>query len=227
MCNLNRLKVTALFLILFSVVADATPNQCHIGPEFDRNLDYLLDWCEKHHKPEAECTELLELAAELPEKDFRSKLYELQHSGPKSKGFASTDKNLNEVNWKDIPHEPTAAYKRLVELSEIEGKGFSKKIEITDTVTKNFETLKPAEVTRLYEVLEKMKTSPTRREFDNFLKGKRSEYLKSEDNKACSGKDVIALRLSLRARMCFQFDPDDTSNIKILCVGPGRHCYEH
>jgi hypothetical protein len=75
--------------------------------------------------------------------------------------------------------------------------------------------------------VEKMKTSSSVDQFKQFIKSKGGETLNGIDNKACSGRKVYSVRLSQGARMCFQFDPDDSSSLKILCMGSGNHCYQH
>jgi len=214
-------------VLLLSFIAFAEEKSCNFSLDLNENIEHLLDWCERHHIPEAECEDLMDSASTLSASDFRTKLYNF-HTNPPPIPKDETLNSLTKQDWTQIPSKPMVAFQKLTELSTISSGGFAKVIHFEKQAGTFFNTLKSAEIKSAFQIIEQMKTSATRAEFENFLKKKHSEILEgTSGNKYCNGTHVVSVRLSQGSRMCFQYIQEDSTSIKILCIGQGRHCYEH
>lgn len=221
----------------------APAKTCNLHGDFDKNLNVLSKWCSKNKIPNQQCDSFLDVAAARSSKEFEALLktqpvpsapsLSRPATGSETKTSSappSTSPSPSLWSSADIPKKPKEAYQHLLELNRASSGTGLKTVEFTKKAGDYFETLKPAEVKHVYEIVEKMKTSRTTSDLSQFLKSKNGEWLK--DNKKtrrhCPGTRVYAVRLSQGSRMCFEFDPhSESSAIKILCIGAGRSCYEH
>lgn len=218
------------FSLLISSLVVASNDTCNVSPHFEQNLDRLLLLCEKLHVNVEDCDSLLDAVEVDDASTFKAKLYafEQNHQKHGQGNFTKTNPNapaFDLPNWKDVPTNPKKAYKQLTEFSEVPHGGFSDKIQFSSKV--DMDSLNHSEIKNAYEIIEKMKSSKSRLELENYLNTKSKEVLKGSGNKACSGENVFSVRLSQGARLCFQYLPDSPNSIKILCMGHGRVCYEH
>lgn len=218
-----------LIAVIFSLLvmtskAPASEATCSANKFFDANLAHLLEWCEKHKVPDDQCDHFLDAAGELSEHDFRKKLYDHNHANSSTDSTVGTSSN---IDWHSIPKDRSEAFKKLTEISQTPSDGFARKIEFSHEARKHSQSLNESEMKHAFEVIEKMKTSANVDQFKQYLRSKGGETLNNRDTKSCTGKNVYSVRLSLSARMCFQFDPDDSSSVRILCMGSGNRCYQH
>jgi hypothetical protein len=221
-----QFKVIIFIFFLFNQLSFVLAGEkgCNLSSAFDANLEHLLDWCARNHVPESKCDGLLDAAAELSAVDFRSKLYQIINA-PKGNLTTKVVDSVASTKWQEIPKDPTKAFQKLTELVKVDDVGFAKNVKFGHNADRYFSALKSTEVKHVFEIIEKMKTMRSKSEFDLYLKNKGGEYLVSSTNKACSGKNVYAVRLSEGARMCFEYNLKESSSIKILCIG--KRCYDH
>jgi hypothetical protein len=235
MCSLirstNYLILICFISINFNSNLYGSEKSCALATDFESNLEHLIDWCEKYRIPETQCDELLDSASKLSASDFRNQLYQYQLSIDRktSEGPVKTAvKATLEADWSDIPKLSKDAFIKLMELTQLPGSGFVKAIEFKTPAKKYFNTLNAAETKTAFEIFEKIKNTKTKAELELYLSKKGGKYrVETSNSKNCTGKNVYSVRLSQGARMCFQYEMEDSSTIKILCIGQGRNCYDH
>lgn len=223
---MRYLALTFLFFCQSLFAADG--ESCDLSGDFDKNFFHLIEWCEKHNIPQEECDAHIDSANTLSEAAFKSRLYNLKNK-PVSTKLHDISPSISKQDWSEIPTKHSEAFKKLKDLSSIEMSGFTKQIEFGKQAKEYFTSLNAAEIKNLFEIIEKMKTSSTKVELDNFLMIKKRESLSRADSsrKNCKGDNVFSVRLSTQARMCYQLVNAESTSIKILCIGIGRQCYEH
>ncbi len=215
-----------LFLTMFTLEqAWATPNNCNFVPDYDANLEHLLNWCKDHHKSDDECAELLDLASQHATKEFLKKLKRLEATETSVAPKIAVTNTTH--SWTDIPKSPAMAIEKLDGLIQIPTDGINSTITLGSKAKKKFETLNNAEIKHAYEIIEKMKSATSIQELDKFLATKGREALIGSHHQNCSGSNVFSLRLSVSARMCYQITAKKPFSINILCMGHGTNCYNH
>jgi hypothetical protein len=212
-----------VFLILYEPVCYGGSNKCNLADSATENLARLLKWCDQHKISDDKCTELLDFSSGLSITDFQKKLIKLESEFEVS--ISSRNKSPSSKLSDNIPKKASKALEELQLLSSSSDNIFFKTINFKKTAQKYFDTLSHAEIKNLYEIVDKFKNSGNQSDLIKSLKNKGIEKLSlNPNNKSCTGENILAVRLSQGARMCFHIDG---GTIDILCIGFGRICYDH
>lgn len=218
------MKSISLFLtmLFWYPVVFASKDACDLTDAATQNLSTLLTWCDRHHVSDDDCTELLDASTQLTPHEFAKKLVQ-KESDLKAKSL-NVQANTTEDITDAIPKKPKEAFLQLQNLANSNDNAFFKTIDFHKNAQKHFDTLTNAEIRNVYEIVDKIKTSPNRTELIKALQSKAIESLGNKETKLCRRPNVMAVRLSRGARMCFQIED---GHINILCIGQGEICYNH